>query len=317
MRPALVCLGGFFYACLSACSSVPLQTDALLAAPPADLAPSVELVEVPFNSQADYQCGPAALATVLQWRGKSVQADDLAPQVFLPERQGSLQTELVATTRHYELLPYTIDKDMSALLKEVQAGNPVLVLQNLGLSWIPQWHYAVVIGYNLSEDQIVLRSGQFERHINSFALFERTWRRADYWGLVITAEDKLPVTALPMNYITAVSAFEQLGQWPVANRMYRVALERWPQDRNVLMALGNSDYAMQNWTAAERIYRRVLDELNDYAPALNNLANVLMEGGRYSEAEQFAKKAIEAAGPFLEEYKKTFLAIQARAADAR
>ena len=27
----------------------------------------------------------------------------------------------------------------------------LLVLQNLGLSWLPRWHYAVVVGYDLAE----------------------------------------------------------------------------------------------------------------------------------------------------------------------
>ena len=36
-----------------------------------------------------------------------------------------------------------------SVLPEIAAGNPVLVLQNAGWSWLPVWHYAVVIGYDL------------------------------------------------------------------------------------------------------------------------------------------------------------------------
>ena len=48
---------------------------------------------------------------------------------------------------------------LADLLQEVAAGHPVIVLQNLGLEWIPVWHYSVVIGYDLSRGQLVLRSG--------------------------------------------------------------------------------------------------------------------------------------------------------------
>jgi hypothetical protein len=38
-------------------------------------------------------------------------------------------------------------------LREVAAGNPVLVLQNLSFAWAPVWHYAVVMGYDADAAQ--------------------------------------------------------------------------------------------------------------------------------------------------------------------
>jgi hypothetical protein len=58
----------------------------------------VELTDTPFFPQREYQCGPAALATVLAASEVSVTADALVPEVFLPGRQGSLQSELLAAT---------------------------------------------------------------------------------------------------------------------------------------------------------------------------------------------------------------------------
>jgi hypothetical protein len=37
---------------------------------------------------------------------------------------------------------------------QLEAGRPVLVLQNLALKLWPQWHYAVVVGY-LPEHQAI------------------------------------------------------------------------------------------------------------------------------------------------------------------
>src|SRR3569623_1363896 len=130
---------------------------------PADLTHAVELDAVPFFPQERYQCGPAALATVLAWSGAAVTADQLVPQVYLPARQGSLQPELLAAARRYQRLPYVLEPDLAALLREVGAGHPVLVLQNLGLSWAPRWHNAVVVGYDLARDEVVLRSGAGRR----------------------------------------------------------------------------------------------------------------------------------------------------------
>ncbi|MGB5717538.1 MAG: hypothetical protein WBN81_10635, partial [Gammaproteobacteria bacterium] len=50
---------------LIGCSSA-RQTRALLQQPPAQLPAATELADTPFIPQQRYQCGPAALATVLQ-----------------------------------------------------------------------------------------------------------------------------------------------------------------------------------------------------------------------------------------------------------
>ena len=60
---------------------------------------AVRVAEVPFVAQAAYQCGPAALAMLLQHADVQVAADELTPSVYLPERRGSLQAELIAAAQ--------------------------------------------------------------------------------------------------------------------------------------------------------------------------------------------------------------------------
>ncbi|MCO4757980.1 MAG: hypothetical protein KC477_08145, partial [Oceanospirillaceae bacterium] len=67
---------------------------------------SVELKDTPFFPQTKYHCGPAALATLLSATGVDTVPDELTPHVYLPERKGSLQVDLVATTRRFQRLPY-------------------------------------------------------------------------------------------------------------------------------------------------------------------------------------------------------------------
>src|SRR3569623_3188919 len=94
-RPVRLLPGGILLlmiVVLSGCAA-PLQSTAWRATLPAELTHAVELAAVPFFPQERYQCGPAALATVLASSGAAVTADELAPQVYLPARQGSLQPE--------------------------------------------------------------------------------------------------------------------------------------------------------------------------------------------------------------------------------
>lgn len=317
LKPALLLTGGFFLLALQGCSSVALQSDKLLETKPPEFMQPQEISDVAFTPQREYQCGPAALATVLQWRDVSVTADDLVDDVYLPGRKGSLQVEMLATVRRYDRVPYVIERKMDALLQEVRAGNPVLVLQNLGLEWHPFWHYAVVIGYDLANDKIILRSGEVKRHINSFSLFERTWRRANYWGLVVLPVDRLPASSNAFSYLKSVVPFEQLHKNDIALKAYKNALQKWPQDTNLLMAAGNASYIQKELINAEKYYRQVIQNAPDYAPALNNLAQVLSEQQHYKAAKAYAEKAILHADKYKAEYKKTLHGIMQKMSYSR
>ena len=49
-------------------------------------------------------------------------------------------------------------------------ATPVVVLQNLGLSFAPRWHYAVLVGHDLATRELVLRSGDHPRDVMDHAL---------------------------------------------------------------------------------------------------------------------------------------------------
>jgi tetratricopeptide (TPR) repeat protein len=305
---ALGLLGAVFLFA-SGCGS--LQSKRLVRTP-GDLAQRVELKEVPFFPQEAYQCGPAALATVLNAAGASVSPKGLAPQVYLPERQGSLQLELVGATRQHGFIPYVLEPRLADVLKEVEAGNPVLILQNLGVSWYPKWHYAVVVGYDLPQKEIILRSGPVARHVRSLRRFEYTWRRSGYWAIVTMPPERLPRTASETRYVHAIVDFERVQRWREATRAYETALSRWPHNLVAQIGLGNSRYAGSELSDAEAAYRRATRDHPQAAPAFNNLAQVLAEQGRLAEAEAAARRAVQLGGPLEKRYEDTLREILAR-----
>ncbi|HUG04491.1 MAG TPA: hypothetical protein VML92_08685, partial [Steroidobacteraceae bacterium] len=80
---------------------------------------SVELAGTPFFPQDEYQCGPAALATVLRASGVATLPDDLKPQVYVPGRRGSLQAELIGAARRHGRLPYVMPSQGQELVAEL------------------------------------------------------------------------------------------------------------------------------------------------------------------------------------------------------
>jgi hypothetical protein len=277
---------------------------------------SVELIDVPFFPQTAYQCGPAALATVLGSAGARITPEVLASQVYLPERRGSLQFELLAATRRHGYIPYVLEPRLDDVLNEVAAGTPVLVFQNLGLSWYPKWHYAVIVGFDLSRGEIVLRSGGEARHIVSMRVFERTWERGDFWAMVSMPPGRLPRTAEETSYVLAVLSLERLQRWQDVALAYDTALSRWPDNLVARIGLGNSRYALGDMPGAEAAYRRVTRDHPDAAVAFNNLAQVLADQGRLPEAEGAARQAVRLGGPMQEQYEDTLRQILARAREA-
>jgi tetratricopeptide (TPR) repeat protein len=290
-RAGLVAGALLFLGYLGGCATSP-QTRLLLDNPP-DIPAQVELTEVPFFPQQEYHCGPSSLASVINYRGTPVEPDQIAQMIYVPGLKGSLQIEVEAATRQFEMLPVLLDGKLESLLGELAAGNPVFVLQNLGLDSIPVWHYEVVVGYDLSERVVILRSGVDARVLRSFALFEKTWQRADHWALVVVPVDTVPATASAAAYLDAVIGMEQVGRIESANHAYATALRRWPENLLARTGLGNSAYAMGEFVAAETAYRSALTIDPQKAEIWNNLAYALAQSGRHESSMEAIDRALE------------------------
>ena len=272
------------------------QTQYVLQATPANLPLRMELSSVPFYSQSTHQCGPAALATVLNAGGVMVSPKELTDQVYLPGRAGSLQVEMLAATRRHGLLAYPLVPHMQNIFAEVAGGTPVVVLQNLGLDWWPVWHYAVVIGYDLSQQEVILRSGLEPRLVMPLSTFERTWARAGYWAMLAVPAGTLPVTANEATYIAAAVALEKNIAAEQSEKIYRAALNKWPVNLTAHIGLGNALYQQKETAQAEAMYRQATLSHPDSAIAFNNLAQVLFDQQRYVAARDAALRAVSLGG---------------------
>ncbi len=266
---------------LGGCASAPV-----LSPEGSRLPERVELSSVPFFPQRAYQCGPAALATMLGQRGVQTSPGLLKERVFIPGREGSLQVEMVAAARAHDLLVYPLEPRLDALLAEVAAGNPVLVLQNLGLDWYPRWHFAVLVGYDRRERSLILRSGTEPRRLTSFASFDRTWARGGRWAVLTLPADRLPARADLQQWLKAASDLEETGRSAAAQRAYVTATRQWPEQPLAWFALANSRYAQGDRTGAEQALRRSLASQPDFAVGWFNLSELLGEQGCPAAARQ-------------------------------
>jgi hypothetical protein len=291
---------------LSGCASMVPQTMALRDAWPSGVAVRSELGEAPFFPQQDYQCGPAALATVLVHAGVQVSHEELVGLVYIPARQGSLQIEMLAAPRRYSRVSYQIAPRFDALLREVAAGNPVVVLQDTGAGPVTNWHYAVVVGFDYPAGELYLRSGETRRLAMPFTVFEYTWKKSNYWAMVAMPPGRIPATATEPAYLAAIAAMERVGETPAVILAYSTFLERWPANVAASIGLANRYYALGALDEAEAVLRRAAARHPDSVPVLNNLAHTLSDRGRNTEALALIERALRSdQGPFAAAVRET------------
>ncbi len=259
-------------------------------------APQTALLKnVPFYPQEAYQCGPAALYMAATAAGAQPDPEALVHQVYVPGRQGALQVEMMVATRRQGLLAYPLKAQVDAVLREVAAGNPVVVLQNLSFSFAPVWHYAVVIGYDIPTNTITLHSGRTQGLTMSLFTFERTWARGNYWAMLALQPSRLPATADADAYTGAAAALERINPG-AAQTAYVRALAAWPAHRTAMLGAGNTAYALGQLDVAIEAYRQTTAQHADFADAWNNLAQALLDAGQLTHASSAIARAVALGG---------------------
>lgn len=311
-RPATPAMAGVVLsAVLLAGCAAPPQLSALRAQGTAGLPARALVQQVPFFAQpGDTLCGPTTLAMVAQAAGRALTPEQLTPQVYLPGRQGALQAEMLAAARRNGLVPYVIEPSLSALLRELASGAPVLVLQNLSLPMAPQWHYAVAVGYDWTAGEIELHSGTTERLRLPLATFERTWARSRHWAVRVAAPDAPPATADGARWAAAVAPLERVDV-RAAHTAYQAGLRRWPQAALLHFGAGNTAHALGAPGEARQAFESAVALQPDFADAWNNLAWLRLQGGDVAGARAAAARAVALGGPRLAAYEATLRAAQA------
>ncbi len=298
--------GALSFALLAGCAQLVPQTIALRSDWPPGVPQTIELRDVPFFPQTEYQCGPAALATVLAASGAAVTPEPLVKQVYLPARQGSLQIEMLAAPRTYGRVSYPLAPRYGDMLREVAAGNPVVVLQEIGLfPGVPEWHYAVVNGFDYASGTLFLRSGTEPRQQMPFTYFERTWMKSGYWAMVVTPPERIPATAAEDAWLKALVAFGRVEHGEPLTRGYAAALKRWPDNVVAAVGLANQYHAQGAMAQAVKVLRDAQQRHPDSVVIVNNLAQALSDQGRHGEALAVIDKVRDPRTPFAAEVRST------------
>jgi ABC-type bacteriocin/lantibiotic exporter with double-glycine peptidase domain len=163
---------------LSACASVPGGAHT----------GEVIIGNVPFYPQEDHQCGPASLAGVLQFRGMQITPEEIAGAIFSKTARGTLTLDMALYAQKKGLFSLEYSGSMSDLREKIDAGNPLIVMVDNGISIWQVNHFMVVLGYN--DDGVIVNSGKKEHEFIDNDKFMKGWTRTGFWSLLITNKNE-------------------------------------------------------------------------------------------------------------------------------
>lgn len=142
--------------------------------------------DIPFYPQEEYQCGPASLASILNYRGAAVTPEEVAKKIYSQTAKGTLTVDMVLYANSKGLEASHYSGGLDDLRKKIDSDQPLIVLVDYGFSIVQANHFMVVVGYN--DYGVIVNSGKNEKKFIPSDDFLKSWERTKFWTLLITRE---------------------------------------------------------------------------------------------------------------------------------
>lgn len=141
---------------------------------------------VPFVRQTSDDCGPAALAGVMQFHGRRADLAAITSAVYLPKLGGTLPMDLERYAKDAGFRTDASSGNLDLLRQAVRANRPVICLLDLGFGPFRRPHYVSVVGFDDGNGLIVVHDGETANATMSYETFGKAWKRAGNWMIVVT-----------------------------------------------------------------------------------------------------------------------------------
>jgi ABC-type bacteriocin/lantibiotic exporter with double-glycine peptidase domain len=149
---------------------------------------SVRLHDAGPYLQDPEQCGPFALAALLQYMGMEADTDILVEKLYSPGAGGTLTMDLFLEARRRGLKTRQLSGSEDTLVKELEEYNPAIVLFKYpGLSG-SVGHFILVTGYSDDPRGFFVLWGDGKLSWIKLDRFHRLWSESNYWMLTVHGE---------------------------------------------------------------------------------------------------------------------------------
>ena len=142
------------------------------------------IASVPFIPQRRNRCGPAALAMVFHYYHVPIPAEDLSREIYRRNLSGTLNLDLLIAARRHGFAARSQSGDLETVRKFIRRDIPVVALVR-PRSGSKQYHFLVIYGFDDGSRQLTIHSARRGAQKISYPAFERQWRPAKNWMLVV------------------------------------------------------------------------------------------------------------------------------------
>jgi len=142
---------------------------------------------VPFYPQERYQCGPASLASVLNYWGVNVSPEEIASDIYSKTAKGTLDIDMVSYVLGKGLEADIFAGGMDDITRSINEGHPLIVLVDYGFWVYQQNHFMVVVGYD--SNGIIVNSGSEKLKFIASGDFLKLWEKTNFWTLSVSRKN--------------------------------------------------------------------------------------------------------------------------------
>jgi len=259
---------------------------------------SFYLEKAPSVDQKSYQCGPAALESVIRYWGGNADADSIGKAIYGPKTRGVLNFTLAQYLKTAGFWTEVHEEQTEQDLKRwLRKGIPPIVMLDTGTLWVRTYHFVVLKGFDDRLNIFYANTGVLETQSIDYAEFGRRWKKAGRWSLITAPPEKVDWELDEAQSIDIALMFEKSGNRAEAERRLESALVKNPESVTAKFNLANI-YSQSNRPEQAKIIYQELLHNNPARPELsNNLAWVYYQEGRCEEAIKIIEAAFKSGAP--------------------
>jgi len=138
---------------------------------------------VPFLPQEEDTCGPSSIAMVLGFLGSDVTTQEIVRETRTEGLKGTLITDLTDAARRRGFAAEIADLDLPRLRERISAGDPVILLVDLGIRTWSRPHYLVAYGW--TPQGVVVHSGRERGKVIPFSTLDAQWAKMGRLAIIV------------------------------------------------------------------------------------------------------------------------------------
>ena len=150
-------------------------------------------LELPHIYQAENYCGPAVLAMVLQYWGRSIEQYQLAEDWTPFPTEGLSGTQLKEAAVKHGFKAYSFTGNIERMSGYLRKGIPVIVAVDSSGPTKSSNHFVVLVGWDPARQEWIVHdpaNGAYRRW--RATNFERRWAKLMHWSLIIFPDSTSP-----------------------------------------------------------------------------------------------------------------------------